>query len=297
METQALRELHAKVRHLEIKVRGMVVSTFTGAYRSAFKGSGLEFDEVRQYQYGDDIRSIDWNVTARSTDQVFVKVFREERQLTVFALVDVSASGRFGVGSEEKLRVATELTAVLGMSAQANSDRFGVAAFSDQIEIFTKPSTSHRHLLGALSRMLTGNFKSKLTNVRLGLEFVRRVQNRRTIVFVISDFLDDGFEKSLMWLNRRHEVNCIRVYHPDEILVGELGIVPVQDAESGITRWVVSAGKALGTGLKQRFMAKAHKLEALCSRYGIGYLPINTQEDYQKPLEQFFLARKGSRRH
>jgi uncharacterized protein (DUF58 family) len=164
MEAQALKELHAKVRHLEIKVRGLVVSTFTGAYRSAFKGSGLEFDEVRQYQYGDDIRSIDWNVTARSTEQVYVKVFREERQLTVFALVDVSASGKFGVGRAEKLRVATELAALLGMSAQANSDRFGLAAFSDEIEIFAKPSTSHRRLLGALSRLLAGNFTSKLTN-------------------------------------------------------------------------------------------------------------------------------------
>ncbi|MDX2062440.1 MAG: DUF58 domain-containing protein [Bacteroidia bacterium] len=295
MLASELTALHARVRHLEIRVRRRVASTFAGAYRSVFKGAGLEFDEVRQYSYGDDIRLIDWNVTARNTHDVYVKVFREERQLSVWVLLDVSASQQFGVGAARKARAATDLTALIGLSAQANGDRFGLIAFSDAIEWVSRPSQNRKHLLAALARLLSQPFRSKQTSLKTALEFARRVQRRRSVVFIISDFLDQGYQRALIQLARKHEVNCIRLYHPDETRIGRLGMVPIEALESGQTHWLASGRLGLGPALAQGFAQHGERLAQLCTRYGMHYLALDTTQDPVLGLEQDFLKRKRMR--
>lgn len=285
------RELMAQVRRLEIAVRKRVHGAFAGEYRTAFRGAGLEFDEVRGYQPGDDVRSIDWNVSARST-HLFVKIFREERELSVFILVDVSASQDFAAGGRSKYRAALELAAAVAISAQESGDRFGLAAFSDRIELVAHSRRGRRPLLAALTRLLALERLSPTTDLRAALDFFRRLHPRRAVLFVISDFLDQsGYEAALARLHLKHEVVVLRTHHPDEARVAEAGILPVVDAERGRLRWVT--GGLLGRRLAEPpFAALDARLSELRRRYGIDYTTIDCSGDVLHQLERFFLRRK-----
>jgi uncharacterized protein (DUF58 family) len=289
-----MKELLSKVKHLEIKVRRMVRTTLTGEYRSAFKGAGLEFDEVRAYQFGDDIRSIDWNVTAKSNN-VYVKIFREERELNVFVLFDISGSEEFGPEGAQKLQIGAEITAILAFCAQNNNDRFGLLAATDQVEFFRKPTKGRKQVLSTISKLLNYKPNGRGTNLRLALDFFRRIQRKPSVLFIVSDFLDTGYEKTLALLVRRHEINLVRLYHPSEALRVNLGIIPVVDVETGNTRWVVSSVPGYGDKLAQKFQDIDRQLEQLKRRYGLGYLSIDVTRDYLPVLEKFFLGRGGMR--
>jgi uncharacterized protein (DUF58 family) len=289
-----MKDLLRKVNRLEIKIRRMVDSVFAGEYLSAFKGQGLEFDEVRPYQYGDDIRSIDWNVTARN-GQVFVKQFREEREQTLFVLFDISGSGDFGPSEENKRLVGMEIASVLAFSALKNNDKFGLAAFSDRIEQYYKPDKGRKHILKIITGVLAHPNRSEKTSILAALDFVRHTLRRRSILIVISDFLDQGFEAALIRLKRKHEVILIRLFHPNEVLEMDAGIVPVFDIESGQSRWVNTSGEQLQRRLREMFAETEQRLYDLAGRHKMGYLSINTREDYLPVLEAFFRKRNAQK--
>ena len=290
-----MKELLKKVKKLEIKTRRMVDNTFAGEYHSAFKGTGLEFDEVRPYQYGDDVRSIDWNVSARS-DQMFVKLFKEERERTMFVAFDVSGSEDFGGEEGNKLRIGTEIAAILAFSALKNNDKIGLISFTDRIERFYPPEKGRTHVLSVIRGLLSTTPKSIGTNLRSAFDFVRKVLRRRSIFIVISDFIDEGYEQSLTQLSRRHEVILIRLFSPKEVMSKGSGFIPIMDAESGKLRWVNAANRAFRNNLRNSFEEIENKLEALGAKSRIDVLSINTEEDYISALEKFFRRRNTRRR-
>jgi uncharacterized protein (DUF58 family) len=295
VDRPALPELLREVRALEIAVRRRVHGAFAGEYRTAFKGSGLEFDEVRSYQPGDDIRAIDWNVSARST-HLFVKIFREERELSVFTLLDVSASQDFTAAGTSKRKASLELAAGVAISAEESGDRFGMAAFSDQVELVARSRRGRRPLLAALTRLLALERQSTGTDLKLALEFFRRLHKRRSLLFVISDFLAPaGYEAALARLHLRHEVILLRTFHPDEPLRATAGILPVVDAESNRTQWVVTGlgGRAM---TQPPFAEVDQRLSQLARRYRLDYVTIDCSGDVLLQLERFFLKRNSLRR-
>ena len=285
-----MKDLLKKVRRLEVKIRRMVDNTFAGEYHSAFKGQGLEFDEVRLYQYGDDIRTIDWNVTAK-TGQVYIKQFREEREQTLFVLFDVSGSENFGPGEENKLIIGTEIAAILAFSALKNNDKIGLATFSDQIEKFYKPQKGRKHILTIVRGLLSHQRESDQTNLDLALDFVKHTLKRYGILIVISDFLDKGFERSLIQLNKKHEIILIRLYHPNELFQMGVGTIPVIDIETHRRRWLNAGDIGYRKLLNENFEKIDQRLQALCRRYRMGYISINTQKDYFPVLEKYFKRR------
>ena len=289
-----MKDIFQKVRRLEIKTRRMVDNTFAGEYQSAFKGQGLEFDEVRPYQYGDDIRTIDWNVTAK-TGQVFIKKFREEREQTLFVLFDISGSGDFGPDQENKRLIGTEIAAILAFSALKNNDKIGLATFSDEIEKYYKPNKGRKHILKLVRGLLTHTNKSEKTDVTMALDFVRHTLRRRSILLIISDFLDKGYEQSLKQLGKRHEVILIRLFHPNELFSMGAGIIPVIDIETRRQRWLNAGDLGYRQQLHENFDQINQQLESSCQRNGIGYMSVNTAEDYLPVLEQFFRQRNRKR--
>ena len=287
-------DLLKKIRRLEIKIRRKVDSTFAGEYQSAFKGQGLEFDEVRPYQFGDDIRSIDWNVTAK-TGEVFIKKFKEEREQTLFVLFDVSGSGDFGAGETNKRLIGTEIASILAFSALKNNDKIGLATFSDEIERYYKPNKGRTHILKIVRGLLTQVNKSEQTHINNALDFVKNTLKRRSILIVISDFLDKDFERSIVQLNNKHEVVLIRLFHPNEVFQTGAGTIPVVDIESGNYRWLNAGDTGYRRQLKENFEQIDHNLQAFCARNRIGYISINTREDYIPVLEAFFRRRNRIR--
>jgi len=289
------KELLKKIRKIEIKIRKMVESTFAGEYHSAFKGQGLEFDEVRPYQYGDDIRSIDWNVTAK-TGQVFIKKFREEREQTLFVLFDVSGSENFGVNQENKLLIGTEIASILAFSALKNNDKIGLATFTDQIEKLFKPGKGRKHILAIVRSLLTSGQMHLKTNINHALEFVLKSLKRKSILIIISDFIDQNYERSLIQLSRKHEVILIRLYNPKEILESGSGIIPIVDMESGRMSWLNAANTGARQKLQTNFLAIDRNLEQLAKKYKIGYMSVNTSKDYIPVLERFFKEKNRPKR-
>ncbi len=287
-------DLLKKIRRLEIKIRRKVESTFAGEYQSAFKGQGLEFDEVRPYQYGDDIRTIDWNVTAK-TGQVYIKKFREEREQTLFVLFDVSGSGDFGAGDSNKRLIGTEIASILAFAALKNNDKIGLATFSDQIERFYKPDKGRTHILKIVRGLLTHVNKSEQTNINTALDFVKHTLKRRSILIVISDFLDTDFERSITLLNNKHEVVLIRLFHPNEVFTIGSGTIPVVDIESGNYRWLNAGDTGYRKQLQENFEKIDQNLQSFCARNRIGYISIDTREDYIPALEAFFKRRNRIR--
>lgn len=290
-----MKELLRKVKKLEIKTRRMVESTFAGEYHSAFKGQGLEFDEVLPYQFGDDIRSIDWNVTAK-TGEVYIKTFREEREQTMFVLFDISGSEDFGRGNDKKLVVGTEIAAILSFSAMKNSDKIGLATFTDKIERYFAPKKGRKHILAIIRGLLQHKASSKGTDIANALDFIKKTMKRQSILIVISDFLGDDYEKSLKYLSRKHDVILIHLFNPQEVLKRGSGIIPVQDLESGRITWINSSNSGYGKTLRTKFQERQDALEKLSKRNKIDYLKIDTSRDHIQDLENFFRKRNARRK-
>ena len=289
-----MKDILKKIRLLEIKTRKQVDSIFAGEYHTAFKGQGLEFDEVRPYQYGDDIRSIDWNVTAR-TGELFIKKFKEEREQTLFVLFDISGSEDFGPTDENKRHIGTEITAILSFSALKNNDKIGMATFSDQIEQYYKPQKGRKHVLKLLRGLIYSENKSRLTSVHTAIDFVRHTLKKHSIIIVISDFLDQDFEQSLIRLNKKHEVILIRLFHPNELFRFGVGTVPIVEIESGQYRWLNSGDVGYRKKLNENFEGIGDHLRSLARRHQIGYIEVDTSKDYAQVLRRFFRDRNKQR--
>lgn len=290
-----MKDILKKVKRLEIKTRRMVESTFAGEYHSAFKGQGLEFDEVRLYQFGDDIRSIDWNVTAK-TGEVYIKQFREEREQTLFVLFDVSKSEDFGREAENKLVIGTEIAAILSFSAMKNNDKIGLLTFSDQIERFFSPKKGRKHILSIIRGLLQSDPASRLTDLKNAIDFVRKTVKRHSIVIVISDFLDEGYERALTQLSRRHEVILIRLFNPDEVMKRGIGTIPVRDTESGRMVWLNAGDTSYRKRIASKFEEIHENLEQLCNRNKMDLLQIDTSQEYIVELEKFFRKRNARKK-
>lgn len=289
METS---ELLKKVRHIEIKTRGLSNQIFAGEYHSAFKGKGMTFSEVREYNYGDAIRNIDWNVTAR-LNHPFVKVFEEERELTVMLLIDVSGSKNFGTQNRYKFDLMTEIAAVLSFSAINNNDKIGVIMFSDKVEKFIPPQKGRKHILRIIQEMLNFEPESKQTNVSAALEFLTSAIKKRSIAFIISDFIDADFQDALTIANRKHDVVALRLYDLRESELLPIGLVQMVDAETGTTQWVDTSSNAVRKAYNQWWVEQSEKVETSFKRSGVDFATIATNDDYVKPLIGLFKHRSA----
>jgi uncharacterized protein (DUF58 family) len=287
METS---ELLKKVRKIEIKTRGLSSQIFSGEYHSAFKGRGMAFSEVREYSPGDDIRTIDWNVTARLRTP-YVKVFEEERELNVMLLVDVSASGNFGTHKQTKQDLITELCAVIAFSASTNNDKIGIIFFSDKIEKFIPPKKGKTHILRIIRELLNFQPQNKGTNVGQALKFLTNAIKKKSIAFVISDFIDEGFDDAIKIANKKHDIVALRIYDEREFQLPEIGLIKLRDNESGKIKWVDTSSREFQHGMKVQQVKTDAKLKDVFSRAGIDYTKISTHEGYVKPLMTLFKKR------
>ena len=284
------REILKQVRRVEIATRGLVNEVFSGEYHSVFKGRGMNFAEVRAYQYGDDIRSIDWNVTAR-TGTPFVKVFDEERELTVMLVVDVSASGDFGSRSRMKGEVAVEICAVLAFSAITNNDKVGLIIFSDRIEKFVPPRKGRRHGLRVLRELLYFQPEGRRTDVAGALGYLARVVRRRAVVFVVSDFFDTGYQKALAVAGRRHDTIVIRMGDPRERELPAVGYIELEDAETGEQLTVNVSDPAFREAFDHDVTETRTTLEREFRKTGIDVIELSTDRPYADRLMRFFRQR------
>ena len=284
------KELLKKVRKIEIKTRRLSDNVFGGEYHSTFKGRGMTFSEVRQYQYGDDVRAIDWNVTARYNEP-FVKVFEEERELTLMLLVDVSGSEFFGTGKQFKREVLTEIAATLSFSALQNNDKVGLLLFSDQVELFIPPKKGRTHILRIIRELLEFHPQSKRTNIGKALEFLLGILKKKAIVFLLSDFIDDSYEKTLRIAAKKHDLTGIRVYDKREGEMPNIGLVPMIDSETQKTQWVNTSLKAVRDIYHTSFQKHVDTFENLFRKNGAGTLHCSLEESYVKKLLGYFKAR------
>ncbi len=283
-------ELLKKVRKIEIKTKGLSNHIFSGEYHTAFKGKGMAFSEVREYQPGDDVRSIDWNVTARYNSP-FVKVFEEEREMTVILLIDVSGSSDFGTQTQLKREVATEIAAVLSFSAINNNDKIGVLFFSDKIEKFIPPKKGKSHILRIIRELITFESESKKTNIELALKYFNNVIKKRAVCFILSDFMDTNFDKSLKIARNKHDIIALRIHDEREEKLPNVGLIKVEDAESGQTRWMDSSNKQVRTNYNNNYREFEKELKQTLQSSGVDHIDIKTGKDYIKPLISFFKNR------
>ncbi|HIF23505.1 MAG TPA: DUF58 domain-containing protein [Gemmatimonadetes bacterium] len=289
------REILKKVRRIEISTRGLVNEVLSGEYHSVFKGRGMNFAEVREYQYGDDIRSIDWNVTAR-TGAPFVKVFEEERELTVMLVVDVSASGDFGTRERMKGEVAVEICALLAFSAIKNNDKVGLIIFSDQVEKFVPPRKGKRHVLRVLRELLYHRPEGRGTSIRAALDYLNHVQRKKAVTFLVSDFRDSGFEKALAVAGRRHDLIAVRVGDLRERELPSLGLLELEDPETGERVVVNTSDARFRAAFTERSLASRGELDRTLRRGKVDVIDIETGEPYVRPLMRFFKDRMRRRR-
>ena len=285
------KEIIKKVRHIEIRTKGLVNDLFGGEYHSIFKGRGMTFSEVREYVAGDDIRMIDWNVTARN-DAPFVKIFEEERELTVYLLVDVSQSGNFGTINQFKSELAAELAAVLGFSAIKNQDKVGLILFSDEVEKYISPKKNKSHVLRVIREVLFNKPASSGTSIQAGIDFLMNVAKRKSVVFLISDFIDQGYWKSLKLANNKHDMIGIRISDPAEQLIPDIGLIKIQDPETNEKIWVDVSSNKDRENLSRRVNEKWDIFERECSRNQFDVINISTEKDYVNPLMNFFQKRE-----
>jgi len=290
MET---KEILKKVRKIEIKTRRLSNHIFSGEYHSSFKGRGMTFSEVRQYTYGDDIRSIDWNVTARYNEP-YIKVFEEERELTMMLMVDVSSSENFGTTNQFKKGVITEIAATLAFSATQNNDKVGLLLFSDEIELFIPPKKGRSHVLRIIRELVEFHPKSTKTNIAEALKFLSNVTKKKVILFVLSDFMDVDYEQTLKIVSNKHDVTGIRIFDKHEVQIPNLGMVPMQDAETQETVLVNTSSKKVRQEYKAYYLAHKDYFENAFKRSGAGYINSETNESYVKKLLLYF-KQKGSR--
>ena len=287
MET---KDLLKKVRKIEIKTRRLSNNIFGGEYHSTFKGRGMTFSEVRNYQFGDDVRSIDWNVTARYNEP-FVKVFEEERELTLMLVVDVSSSGLFGTDNALKKNIITEISATLAFSALQNNDKVGLILFSDQIELFIPPSKGKTHVLRIIRELIEFKPKSKKTNISTGLEFLISVLKKKSIAFILSDFISSNYEKTLKIASKKHDLTGIKVFDKLEEFIPNLGLVQMFDQETEQVQLVDTSSKFVRNNYKKQRALKFKEFNDLFTRNGAGTILCRTDESYIKKLLNYFKTR------
>ncbi|MDB2675255.1 DUF58 domain-containing protein [Flavobacteriales bacterium] len=287
METS---DLLKKVRKIELKTRGLSNHIFAGEYHTAFKGKGMAFSEVREYQPGDDIRTIDWNVTARFNTP-FIKVFEEERELTVMLIIDVSGSKNFGTQKQMKQELVTELSAVLAFSAIQNNDKIGVIFFSDKVEKFIPPKKGKSHILRIIRELIAFEPENKGTDIGEALRYFNNVIKKRAVCFVISDFMNDNFEAPLKIANKKHDVVTIRINDKREEELPDIGLVQMKDAETGEVKWIDTANKLIRENYQKNYLRNMEEVNQLFKNSGVDTIQLRTDMDYIKPLIQFFKRR------
>jgi len=284
------KEILKKVKRLEITTRGMVNDVFSGEYHSVFKGRGMEFSEVREYQIGDDIRTIDWNVTARY-GHPFVKVFEEERELTVMLLVDASSSGDFGTFERMKGEIAVEICALLAFSAIKNNDKVGLIIFTDKIEKFVPPRKGKSHVLRVLRELLYFKPEDQKTDIGLALEYLNRVVRRRSVVFLVSDFLSQNYEQALLIANKKHDIVAVNIVDPREMELPSLGYIELEDAETGEQILLDTSDRTVCDLFAQKTSEAVLKRDKLFKSMNVDSIAIHTNESYFEPLMKFFRVR------
>ena len=285
------KEILQKVRHIEIRTKGLVNDLFGGEYHSVFKGRGMTFSEVREYIPGDDIRMIDWNVTARC-NAPFVKILEEERELTVYLLVDVSRSGHFGTVDHFKSELAAEIAAVLGFSAVKNKDKVGLILFSDHVEKYIPPKKDRSHILRVVREVLFHQPEGTGTSLESGLDFLMNVAKRKAVVFLISDFLDEGYWKSLKLANRKHDMIGIRITDPAEKNLPDMGLIKVHDSETGDMFWADLSSTEERNAFSQSITNKWETFENECGRSRLDVINVGTDADFVEPLMTYFQRRE-----
>ncbi|MEO6733252.1 MAG: DUF58 domain-containing protein [Ferruginibacter sp.] len=283
-------EILRKVKELEIKSKKITTHLFTGEYHSAFKGKGMRFREVREYYAGDDVRFIDWNVSARFSHP-FTKVFEEERELTVYLLVDISASNLFGTVNSRKRDILTEIGAVLSFSAVSNNDKVGVIFFSDKIEKYIPPKKGRQHALYIVRELLTAEPVGKSTNMEEAIKFFNKASHQKSIAFLLSDFVDAEYQHDLKVIGGRHDVIGLRIYDKMDMQLPEAGLLQVQDLETGKQQWIDSNDALVQYAYKQKFMEQSEICKNYFRKAGADLLHVRTDEDYVKVLQQFFIKR------
>ncbi|TNJ47197.1 DUF58 domain-containing protein [Tamlana fucoidanivorans] len=284
------KELLKKVRKIEIKTRRLSDHIFGGEYHSTFKGRGMTFSEVRQYQFGDDVRNIDWNVTARYNEP-FVKVFEEERELTMMLMVDVSGSEMFGTSQQFKNEVVTEIAATLSFSATQNNDKIGLILFSDQIELYIPPKKGRSHVLRIIRELIEFKPESKQTNLAEALKFMQNVMKKKAIVFVLSDFIADDYHQTMKIVSRKHDVTGIRIFDKREETIPNLGVVQMQDGETGELMLVNTASKKLRNNYNKFYHQKVAYYKESFTKSGAGAIDCRVDESYVKKLLGYFKRR------
>ncbi|GAB4330653.1 MAG: DUF58 domain-containing protein [Bacteroidales bacterium] len=289
MET---REIFRKVRKIEIKTRGLSNQIFSGHYHSSFKGKGMAFSEVREYQYGDDIRNIDWNVTARF-NHPFVKIFEEERELTVMLLVDVSGSNEFGTRSQLKEDLMTEVAAVLAFSAIHNNDKVGVIFFSDRIEKFIPPKKGSTHILRIIRELIDFHPESQKTSISGALRYLTNALKKRCTAFILSDFIDEGFENALRIAGRKHDLIALRILDEREAALPKMGLVRLFDKETGSYRWVDTFDAKVRASYSAWWKEHDARVNQIFRKSGVDSATLETGKDYVKPLVTLFRRREA----
>ena len=284
------KEILRKIKRIEIQTRGIVNDVFSGQYHSVFKGRGMDFSEVREYQYGDDVRTIDWNVSAR-VGHPYVKVFEEERELTVMLLVDVSSSANFGTFEQMKGELAVELCAVLAFSAIKNNDKVGLIIFTDRIEKYVPPKKGKSHALRVLRELLYFRPHGIETDINAALEYLNRLTRKRATVFLVSDFISEGYEKALQIANKKHDIVAITITDPRERAMPGVGLIEFEDAETGETVVIDTSDPALMNMFASQTEQERLKREKLFKSMNIDFIDIYTNESYVEPLVKFFRMR------
>jgi uncharacterized protein (DUF58 family) len=284
------KELLKKVRKIEIKTSRLSDHIFGGEYHSTFKGRGMTFSEVRQYQIGDDVRTIDWNVTARYNDP-FVKVFEEERELTMMLLVDISGSEFYGTSSTFKNEYSTEIAATLAFSANQNNDKVGLILFTDKIELYIPPKKGRSHILRIIRELIEFKPANKKTDINIPLQFLSNILKNRTIVFMISDFISSDYSNSLRIVSSKHDITGIRVYDKSEITILDLGLVQLMDNEDQNMKLVDTGSKKIRKNYENYYLNKAKIFEDNFKKAGAGIIECSTEESYQKKLLRYFKNR------
>ena len=286
------KEILKKVRQIEIRTKNVVNDFFGGDYHSNFKGRGMTFSEVREYVPGDDVRSIDWNVTAR-TGKPHIKIFEEERELSVLILIDVSSSGVFGSKKDLKIDLGVEIAAMLSFSAIKNNDKVGLALFSDKIEKYIPPKKGKKHVLRLITDIVNHDFENsnKRTSIKTAIDFANKISKRKSVIFLISDFIDDNFWNELKFLNFKHDVVGLQIYDSFERNFPNVGLINIHDSETGENTWIDTTSKKNRDKFQKNSDEKLNKFSMKCKNIGFDLLQINTDDDYIKFLMQFFRSR------
>ena len=289
-----MRELLNKLRRYEIEIRKAITSQMQGNFHSIFKGSGIEFDDVRSYQYGDDIRTIDWNVTAKGHG-TFVKTFREEKEQTVFFIIDLSASQEIGAKGQQKVDIGKEICGVLSLSAVKESSQVGLIGFTDQRELYVKPSKGISHAYQIITRLFNCQASSRKTDINKALAFTLNLVKRRSVIILISDFIDDNYWKNLKALSKKHDLVIIHLFDDREANLPKLGIIPMVDKESGKTHWINTSSPAFRQKLTKTFGSNQNELQQFCKKHQVNYLSVNTRENYVPMLIKLFKLRNKTK--